>query len=97
VTTSRSGIGAIARNSWGIGWGENGMIRIKRGSGENGQDSVCGIAKSPSIALGGVLLLPASEITSTTNVMTHIDNGLEQIQRIETNLVYNHCKSIGTS
>jgi hypothetical protein len=29
--------------------------------------------------------------------MTHIDNGLEQMQRIATNLVYNHCESIGTS
>jgi hypothetical protein len=47
--------------------------------------------------LGGILLLPASGITSTTNVMTHIDNGLERMQRIETNLVYSHCESIGTS
>mmetsp|Transcript_25842 Transcript_25842/g.46793 ORF Transcript_25842/g.46793 Transcript_25842/m.46793 type:complete len:659 (-) Transcript_25842:1518-3494(-) len=46
----------IARNSWGKGWGEEGYVRIKRGSGKVGQKGVCGIAKGPSVALGGALL-----------------------------------------
>jgi hypothetical protein len=43
----------IARNSWGASWGENGFVRVKRGSGEKGVPGVCGIARSPSVALGG--------------------------------------------
>ena len=44
----------IARNSWGESWGENGFVRVKRGSGEKGMQGVCGIARSPSVALGGI-------------------------------------------
>jgi len=47
----------IARNSWGTGWGEGGYARIKRGDGRKGSPGVCGIARSPSVALGGILLL----------------------------------------
>lgn len=46
----------IARNSWGAGWGEDGYIRIQRGDGSRGTPGVCGIARSPSVALGGILL-----------------------------------------
>ena len=46
----------IARNSWGTGWGESGMIRIRRGDGKKGTPGVCGMARSPSVALGGILL-----------------------------------------
>ena len=46
----------IARNSWGRGWGEDGYVRIKRGSGGTSVPGVCGIASNPSVALGGVLL-----------------------------------------
>lgn len=46
----------IARNSWGKGWGENGYLRIIRGSGEKGQVGICGIAQSPSVAIGATLL-----------------------------------------
>ena len=44
----------IARNSWGENWGENGFVRIKRGPGHKKLSGVCGIARSPSVALGGV-------------------------------------------
>lgn len=44
----------VARNSWGASWGENGFVRVKRGSGEKGVPGVCGIARSPSVALGGM-------------------------------------------
>jgi len=43
----------IARNSWGSGWGEHGYIKIARSSGEKGDRGECGIARSPSVALGG--------------------------------------------
>lgn len=46
----------IARNSWGKGWGENGFVRIARREGSKGIAGVCGIARSPSVALGGFLL-----------------------------------------
>jgi hypothetical protein len=42
-----------------MGWGENGFVRILRGSsGGNttGSPGQCGIARSPSVALGGILL-----------------------------------------
>ena len=46
----------IVRNSWGKGWGENGFARIARREGSKGVPGVCGIARSPSVALGGFLL-----------------------------------------
>ena len=52
----------IARNSWGTGWGEKGYVRMKRGSGKKGKRGVCGIARSPSVALGSSLF--ASETRS---------------------------------
>ncbi|KAL7465111.1 hypothetical protein ACHAXS_005449 [Conticribra weissflogii] len=44
----------IARNSWGTGWGENGYVRMERSDGKKGRRGVCGIARSPSVALGGM-------------------------------------------
>mmetsp|Transcript_54072 Transcript_54072/g.60376 ORF Transcript_54072/g.60376 Transcript_54072/m.60376 type:complete len:817 (+) Transcript_54072:179-2629(+) len=44
----------IARNSWGKSWGEEGYVKIKRGTGGKDEPGVCGIARSPSVALGGV-------------------------------------------
>jgi hypothetical protein len=46
----------IARNSWGTDWGEDGYVRIKRGDGKKGTPGVCGIARNPSVALGGYLV-----------------------------------------
>ena len=46
----------IARNSWGRGWGEDGYVRVKRGPGGKHIPGVCGIARNPSVALGGILL-----------------------------------------
>jgi hypothetical protein len=79
----------LARNSWGTGWGEDGYVRVKRGPGSNGQQGVCGIAKSPSVALGGILL-PESGITTTG-----IDSNVVQSERMETSLIYNNCATVG--
>lgn len=40
-----------AKNSWGVWWGEEGFIRIRRNSGA--PEGVCGIAKAPTFAIGG--------------------------------------------
>eukprot|EP00562_Extubocellulus_spinifer_P000512 CAMPEP_0178480276 /NCGR_PEP_ID=MMETSP0696-20121128/5616_1 /TAXON_ID=265572 /ORGANISM="Extubocellulus spinifer, Strain CCMP396" /LENGTH=654 /DNA_ID=CAMNT_0020107719 /DNA_START=124 /DNA_END=2088 /DNA_ORIENTATION=- len=55
----------IARNSWGTGWGEQGYVRVRRGSGKKGRRGVCGIARSPSVALGSSIL--ANEAMSRYN------------------------------
>jgi hypothetical protein len=39
----------------GRGWGEDGMVRVRRGDGKKGTPGTCGIARSPSVALGGTL------------------------------------------
>jgi hypothetical protein len=41
------------------------------------------------VALGGVLL-PESGITTTG-----IDNGVNSLERMETNLIYNNCATVG--
>ena len=46
----------IARNSWGTGWGMNGYAYIQRRGGKKGVPGLCGIARSPSVALEGILL-----------------------------------------
>ena len=45
----------IARNSWGVEWGMNGFIWIKRNSSIK-NIGVCGIAINPNIALGATLI-----------------------------------------
>ena len=45
----------IARNSWGVEWGMNGFIWIKRNSSIKNV-GVCGIAINPNIALGATLI-----------------------------------------
>jgi len=46
----------IARNSWGTDWGEDGYVRIARRGGQKGIKGVCGIARNPSVALGGFII-----------------------------------------
>lgn len=89
----------IARNSWGEGWGENGYVRVKRNSGVKGAAGVCGIAKSPSVALGGALLRFNSGIQSTTttanSAQQYDDPSQDESERMETSLVSNYCDTIG--
>lgn len=61
----------IARNSWGTGWGENGYVRIKRGPGHRGVPGVCGIARNPSVALGGVLLRDTEYVFNVSGLGGH--------------------------
>lgn len=79
--------------SWGVEWGEKGYVRIKRRSGKKGVEGVCGIAKSPSVALGGILL-PESGMT-TEDVVNKAANSWDQTERMETSLIYNRCESAG--
>lgn len=41
-----------AKNSWGLWWGEEGFIRIRRNT--EAPEGVCGIAKAPTFAVGGL-------------------------------------------
>jgi len=59
----------IARNSWGTNWGEEGFVRLRRGSGKKDTPGVCGVARSVSVALGGRLLVSSqwSSMATTTS------------------------------
>ena len=82
----------ISRNSWGEAWGENGYVKIKRGSGAKLEPGVCGIAKNPSVALGGVLL-PKSGIHASMNY-DRTSYG-DRSQRLEESLLNNYCSALG--
>jgi Papain family cysteine protease len=76
----------IARNSWGTGWGENGYVRIRRGDGKKGTKGICGIARSPSVALGGVLLKRIDHVVSPKEayMLNQRDNKMTQQQEFHT-------------
>eukprot|EP00986_Skeletonema_menzelii_P004473 scaffold1527_cov145-Skeletonema_menzelii.AAC.7 len=44
----------ICRNSWGPAWGEQGYVKMARVGGKKGDRGICGISRSPSVALGGM-------------------------------------------
>jgi C1A family cysteine protease len=83
----------IARNSWSESWGENGFIRIKRGSGKRGVPGVCGIAKNPSVALDGILLPLRNSDTNQINDSK--SDGSDSKRPLEESRVNNYCGWIG--
>ena len=66
---------------WGTGWGENGYVRIRREKGRKGEPGQCGIACSPSVALGG------SSLEQLNNIINN--NGSNDRQE-------NHLRSAGS-
>jgi KDEL-tailed cysteine endopeptidase len=83
----------IARNSWGESWGENGYVKVKRGNGQLDLPGVCGIAKNPSVALGGVLL-PNSGIKNTSIRGQGVEAD-RTTERLEESLLSNYCDALG--
>jgi hypothetical protein len=59
---------------WGTGWGEHGFVRIQREKGGHGRPGQCGIARSPSVALGGVLLDRTVTARSSTAIGSEEDS-----------------------
>jgi hypothetical protein len=83
----------IARNSWSESWGENGFIRIKRGSGKKGEPGVCGLAKNPSLALDGILL--PLHATDTSPIHDSNSDGTNPKSPLEESRVNSYCGSVG--
>ena len=82
----------IARNSWGRGWGEDGYVRVKRGQGGKDIHGVCGIARNPSVALGGILLTGIGDRISQ-KYDSHNSDG-SQYQSPEEHIGYNYCDAM---
>mmetsp|Transcript_39434 Transcript_39434/g.55519 ORF Transcript_39434/g.55519 Transcript_39434/m.55519 type:complete len:120 (-) Transcript_39434:54-413(-) len=87
----------IARNSWGKGWGENGYVRVRRGTGEQGVPGVCGIAKNPSVAIGGVLLSNTNQQGDDTDVAAAAEGSslFHQDLELQQSLRTNYCDELG--
>lgn len=68
-------------------------MRVKRGTGRKGEEGTCGVAKSPSVALGGELLAESGIAAGET--INNVDHEMQTLQRMETSFENSYCDSLG--